>query len=67
MIIRIHANKNERLFILNINSIITKLNTLNCDKRKNRAKIRKNINTYLSVKLNQYFEIFENDTSVKND
>ena len=65
--IRMHANKNEMLIILNIDSVITEFKTLNCDDTKDRAKNRKNINTYLSARLNQYSEIFENDNSVKNN
>ena len=66
MIIQIHADRNEKLIILNIDSFITKFDTLNSDDAKNRAKNRKNINIYLNAKLNQYFEIFENDNSLKN-
>ena len=64
--IRMHVNKNEKLIILNIDFVITKFDTLICDDTKNKAKNRKNINIYLSVKLNQYFETFENDNNVKN-
>lgn len=60
-----HAGKNEESIILNIDLFITKVNTLNCDDTNNKSKNRKSINTYLSVRLNQYSKIIENDNNIK--
>ena len=67
MMIRMHANKNKKLIISSIDFLITKIDILNCDDTKDRAKNRKNINTYLSAKLDQYSRVIENDNSVKNN
>ena len=66
MIIRMHADKNEKLIISSIDSVITEIDTLNCDDTKNRAKNRKSINIYLNARLKQYSEVFKDDNSVKN-
>ena len=64
--IQMHTDRNEKLIILSIDFVIIESDILNCDNTKNRTKNRKNINAYLSAKLNQYYEIFEKDNSVKN-
>ena len=66
IIIQITADKSEKLITLNIDLFIIEFDILNCDNTKDRTKNRKNINTYLSAKLNQYFKVFKNDNSVKN-
>ena len=67
MMIRMHANKNEQLIILNIDSIlITESDILNCDDMKKKANNQKNVAIYVSAKHDQFFEIFADDQSEKN-
>ena len=67
MIIRMHADRNEQLIILSIDSIlITESDTLNCDDMKKRANNQKNVATYVSAEHDQFFKIFADDQSEKN-
>ena len=62
MMIRKHADKNEQLIILSIDSIlITEFDTLNCDDMKKKANNQKNVETYVSAKHDQFSEIFADD------
>ena len=65
--IRMHADKNEQLIILNIDSIlITESDTLNCDDMKKRANNQRNVAIYVSAKHNQFSEIFADDQNEEN-
>ena len=67
MMIRMHADKNEQLIILSIDSIlITKSDTLNCDDMKKRANNQKNVAIYVSAEHDQFSEIFADDQSEEN-
>ena len=67
MMIRMHADRNEQLIILSIDSIlITKSDTLNCDDMKKRANNQKNVETYVSAEHDQFSEIFVNDQNEEN-
>ena len=67
IIMEIHTNRNDKIIILNIDLFITNFDTLNCNNTRNRTKNCKMINTYLNARLNQYFKVFKNDNSVKNN
>ena len=67
MMIRMHADRNEQLIILNIDSIlITKSDTLNCDDMKKRTNNQKNVAIYVSAEHDQFSEIFADDQNEKN-
>ena len=67
MMIRMHADRNEQLIILNIDSIlITEFDTLNCDDMKKKANNQKNVAIYVNAEHDQFSEIFANDQNEKN-
>ena len=67
MMIRMHADRNEQLIILSIDSIlITESDTLNCDDMKKRANNQKNVAIYVSAEHDQFFEVFADDQSEEN-
>ena len=67
MMIRMHADRNEQLIILSIDSIlITESDTLNCDDMKKRANNQKNVAIYVNAKHDQFSEVFADDQSEEN-
>ena len=57
IIIQMHADKKN---------LTTEFDILNFENTNNRTKNHKNFNTYMSAKLYQFFEIFENDNIQNN-
>ena len=67
MMIQMHADRNEQLIILSIDSIlITESDTLNCDDMKKRANNQKNVAIYVSAEHDQFSEIFADDQNEEN-
>ena len=67
MMIRMHADRNEQLIILSIDSIlITESDILNCDDMKKRTNNQKNVAIYVSAEHDQFSEIFADDQNEKN-